>query len=227
MKEIWIFGDSFAEPSKNLDSWTKLLKKNNKFLIRNFALSGTGPDYQLKIFKKLMQESNIEDTKKIVVIFFVSDITRFNFKFLKPKDQVIRFEDSWKNQNKLSKSLYKKYVRYKRFIKCFYNFYVFHSAYMETELEKILGFLYLHSYRFEKTLAWPIFNDSSDFLPMKSSNFYVPNKIMSELNKDMYPMGQSPNINHLTIENNHILATELENWIVTGKIIDCNQFKDR
>lgn len=153
-REIWLFGDSYAREHPECDySWPILLKQ--QYNTKNFAVGGSGPDYQLSVF--LDNLSCTPDTSNIDVIFFVSDIVRFNFKFLHcPSHQyVLKHLD---NTNTKVEHI-GKYKKYKKFVKSFFQDYIYHSTYKETETIKIILLLKELSKHFSNMIIIPIFDN--------------------------------------------------------------------
>ena len=226
MTSVWIFGDSYAHPHDADYAWTNLLK-NKGYKIQNCAYRGTGPDYQLSFLKKLIDGFDTDFTKNVTVIFLISSVMRFNFKFYDdPHDQVIQFDNHWASSNQHANQLYKKYKKYHKFVKTFYQQYIFHSTYTETELEKILGYLYLQSNNFNKILAWPIFDEVTMKIPY-NKRFYIPSKKMFDLEADAGQFGDDFKLNHLSKPKHYILADQLDNWIRHNKRIDFDKFNKK
>lgn len=79
---IYIFGDSYCDPvrlNKNSSiTWLNILKDHN-YEIKNFGLSGTGPDFSLKIFNDLLVQNTFNEND--LIIFILSSATRIDFPF--------------------------------------------------------------------------------------------------------------------------------------------------
>lgn len=210
---IWIFGDSYADdkhlPFGIKDNWTNLLRYRG-YNVFNFSLSGTGPDWSLQRF--LLQTRKTKNTKDIVLIFLISEITRFPFSFLRLRDQVFKPFKCFSDQNQSTKDLTHRYRRHMSFMKRFYRYYYNSSSYEETEVEKIIGYLYLQHFRFKKTLAWSIFKEPSLTLP-KSESFYIPDFKLSDLTHETFGLGEDIQMNHLRDEYHPIFADSIHHWI--------------
>lgn len=244
MKEVWIFGDSYAqkEPAifkstKNLTNltdssfttWPNQLEK--KYNIKNFAKGGTGPSWSLNKLLEQIENTDKNNLKNINVIFLVSAIWRLDLLFYKSEsDQflttIIPSEELWNiKKTKEIKKAVSPYSAQKNFVKDLWKYYLLTDTYEKIELTKILGAVNLYSSFFEKILVWPIFNKFKTDINYSNNNFYYINNLLFDIEKDPYGCGYDPRRNHLSKENHNIMTQQLTNWIDNCKIIDINEFK--
>jgi hypothetical protein len=206
-KEVWIFGDSFAHEFPQCKySWPTLLKQDYK--VQNFALGGSGPDYQISLLLNKIKEC---DTTNIDLIFFVSDTSRFNFSFLKtPLDQyLIKHIGADTNI-----AVYKKH---KKFIRAFFQNYIFHSTYTDTEIIKIILFLRELGNKFNNVLIIPIFDDLNECLIEVNStkNVYIVKDKFQDVESDRFVNST----NHLSKEVHQHVYKKLVDWLSTNEKI--------
>lgn len=220
MKEVWIFGDSYADLQYfgNSHSWP--VKLNNQFSIKNLALVGSGPDYQLSLFLKEIDNCK-DDLSEISVIFLISSIHRINFQFLDPTTQSFTrrviidtvfpfFSGRMPSDNN------------QEFTKKFVKDYITHSTYDKTELNKIICLLKEYSRQFEKILVWPIFNEPT--IPIADSEkFHLVNDLLYDFEKVPDEMNETRD-NHLSEFNHFIMFTQISEWIAHGTPIDTAKF---
>lgn len=227
MKQLWIFGDSYADPNypQSDHAWPKLLQKN--FKVTNFAARGTGPDFSLKILKEQIAKTRNIGFKKINVIFLVSDIRRYNFSFFNPKDQVFDFVTSRLGQKvPFLVELETKYEKYRTFYNNFERYYIAHSSYIDTELEKIISYLYMQQKYFDKMLVWPVFQEVSKNLIPKNKRFHIPSKTLLEITyKGNEVLGTDTRPNHLDEEQHSCFYDEIMTYFETTQPINVEKLK--
>ena len=210
-REVWIFGDSYA--NENLEfsySWPVLLKQ--QYNVKNFAITGSGPDYQLSLFLDKLSTSDASNTD---VIFFVSDTIRFNFKFLEsPSEQYII-----KHLVKTSSfdTNIKKYKKYKTFINWFFRDYVYHSTYNETETIKIILLLKELSKHFNNMIIIPVFDNLNEPLISfdNTEKLCIVKNKFKEVELDKFT--HEPN--HMSQEVHDQVYKKLSYWLDTHKEI--------
>lgn len=86
LHRLWIFGDSFSDanytnshlPVPDPLSWPNQLA--NKYSVINHSLQGTGPDYALEKLLQQMETTPVEQRADTSVLFFQSEVYRFNLK---------------------------------------------------------------------------------------------------------------------------------------------------
>lgn len=237
-QNVWIYGDSFAQKwtggvNELSLSWPRLIEKD--YSVTNFAKSGSGPDYQLDILFKNIQDasSNINQLKDINLIFFLSHNSRFDFSFLEqPQDQVniihmIDNKQFRENLGSQKKEIYKKYKKYLNFICDFYKFYYFHNNY-ELDFYKRVSLLKDISPLFKKVLVIPIFDNIEEYMLFSLtkqynsiSNFYIAEG--ERLNE--YATSNPSDINHLISDNHIELYDMLKRWIHKGINVQTKRLK--
>jgi hypothetical protein len=70
MKNVWIFGDSYADKNYNnacIENWPMLLEK--KYNVKNFAVAGSGPEYSINTLYNEFRKTNATDVKKLQLYF--------------------------------------------------------------------------------------------------------------------------------------------------------------
>ena len=220
-ENIWIFGDSYSDKEYTYDfsfeSWPYSIEK--KYNVRNFSKIGSSPDYSLhKLLDEIEISTDIE-LKNITLIFFVSSIHRFNFKFLDLKDHAVttKFLDT------RDLGVIKNYKKYSKFIKSFFNDYVFHSSYDKSELIKIIGCLNLLSNKFKKVLVWPIFDRVTVDI-QDANNFYFVKYPLHKI--EPWPVGviEDRRNNHMSKHNHLVMLSQLTDWINNDVVIELNNF---
>jgi len=204
MNDLFIFGDSFAQPFDiNVFPYTWTNKLTTDFVVKNYALSGTGPDWSLKLFTKI--------TKTIknypCCIFCVSDISRVTLRFMEPKDaHSLKF--FFQNTNPtVDDKLYKKYKQHLDFMYELNKFYLSHSSFYQFELLKIILYLKFYSDVFKKILVFPCFNafPNEQIKKINTENFYVHNTLLTTY-INIYDFGNpllDTRPNHMT-EHQHL-----------------------
>jgi hypothetical protein len=234
MQKVWIFGDSYAaDVSDESYAWPRRLSL--KYNVENFAISGTGPEYILKLFRNELDSPSLnpKDLNDINLIFFLSHDSRKDFKFLKdPSDQCCmlhiasetKFEQDWASRR------VKEYTKEKNFITHFYRDYYLHNNLCDFDHLKYVGILKEFSRFFKKTLVVPVFDpphhgilhqkfdttveDYGNFSYAKGpALFFVENEVNGEMP------------NHLCIENHNRMFDQLKNWIDNSIPLDTEKLK--
>ncbi len=226
-KKLWIFGDSYADPGYKVNnaharSWPTLLA--NVHDVTNFAKCGTGPDWSIKRLLDAMETA--DDLDNISVVFLVSNPYRLNLGFLEDRDQsclpymAFGYEGSDAHVN----AVMMRYQRHHAFIKNLFNCYVEHSDYSRSEPLKIIGSLQILSQRFEKLLAWPIFDQPLVQPRSDQRFFYVPTPLFDIEGDGDQMDGSDMRMNHLSDENHLVMASSMTKWVENGKMIDTGSF---
>lgn len=222
-EKLWIFGDSYSDKEYTYDhsfsSWPSAIEKI--YEVTNFSKIGSSPDYSLNILLKKITDTSDVELQNTTLIFFVSSIHRFNFKFFNIKDHAItaKFSDT------SDSNVMKNYREYSSFIKNFFKYYVFHSSYEQSELLKIAGCLNLLSYKFKKVLVWPIFDRIT--IDVESNNkFYFVSTPLRKIEPWLANTTVDLRNNHMS-KNNHLeMMSQLTNWIDNDMIIDISNFNN-
>jgi len=197
MENLLIFGDSFADPmpikDRHLFLYTWPNKLSKKFITQNFAVSGTGPDFSLQKFLAVDKDINKKDNT--LIIFCISSISRFNFKFFEPKDQILINHLLQSSMPTKLQDIANKYFEFKPFIEKFFKQYIYHSTYLETEITKLLLILKYLTRNYKKTIVLPCFdNISPDLLNYTNSdNFFVYKNALMQYNRIDIEVDYRPN----------------------------------
>lgn len=210
--EVWIFGDSFAQEHPECEhSWPMLLKK--EYTVKNVAMGGSGPDYQISL---LLNEIKKYDTTNVDIIFFVSETSRFNFNFLKtPRHQYLIKHLS------TDSTLFTKdtttYRKYKKFIKAFFQNYVLHSTYNDTEIVKIILLLRELGSKFNNMLIVSTFDDLDNCLINidNTKNVHIVKNKFKDVETDRY----MSSANHLSKEVHKHVYEKITYWLSTKEKI--------
>jgi hypothetical protein len=232
MQKVWIFGDSYADPvHKDNDSWPLQLEK--RYEVKNFALIGTGPNLQIKKF--LDEIKSTKDTSDVSVIFFISDVNRHNFRFLKEYSHstyMINVVQNDQGIDKKSKRHIKEYgKKYGEFLKSFFYNYWLHNDLHYLEFLKFIGLLKDLSPLFKKIIAINIFEDlDKDAFQsqiIKNSNHSSNNFYFAKGSRlyDYELMVNTYEPNHMCKDNHDIMYKELSNWIDSSINLDLDKLK--
>lgn len=223
-KKVWILGDSFASPfgpRYHYESWEFRMSK--KYDTINMALDGTGPDYSVGKLLDLL--STHQDTAaNTSVIFLLSNIFRFNFRFFDPHDQVLSIS-IFNNRDDESVDRLMKYDSYSGFMKDFMLEYVWHSTYHKTEFLKTVALLKMLSQKVEKMLVWPIFDQQSLCEIKCDDRFFYVEDNLAHIEKTEV-VGQDMRPNHLSECNHDVMFQQLSNWVDNRKPIDTSSFHE-
>ena len=231
MQKVWIFGDSYAKDTYNKSyAWTKRVAQ--KYNTVNYAIGGTGPEYMINVFRKEIINSEPEDLKNIIVIFFLSSDDRKNFSFTdQPEDQAIMINVVF--QGILDRYMRKRtslYREQKKFLKSFYKKYYLYNDLEDFRQLGYVGILKEYSSFFKKVLVVSVFDDTQDSLLYKkfgtsvkdTENFkFCKGPSLYSIEKDINK--QLPN--HLSPTNHDLLYNEIVNWIDNNISPDLNNLE--
>lgn len=217
-KKLWIFGDSYSVDWDYIE-YSYITQLKQRYDVENFSVSGSGLDYQFKLFNKKLLETRDEDLKNIILVFLIASYNRPNFSFWKdPGHQCfsISIANDYQFDYKPFQKIIKQYRDYKIFIKDFYKFYFTYNENEFKYLEKIL-ILKEFSNFFNKTLAISIFDPvKEDMINNKFKINYNNNNFFFAEGEPLYRIEKEVNKfepNHLSIENHNLLFQEIYNWI--------------
>lgn len=221
MKEVWIFGDSYADPKYfgNEYSWPKCIEKLHN--VKNFAHAGSGPDYQLSLFLSQFNAAKT-DLKTVSVIFYISAVHRINFKFIRPFMQAAPYRIISKGDNRFFDEISKSN---KTFIDKFFKEYIFHSTFMDTETDKLVCLLKEYSNLFEKMLVFPVFDQPTMHIS-NTRTFQLVGQLLYEVERIPDPINETRD-NHLSPPNHLVMTEQLLNWINNETPIDFSKFEHK
>jgi hypothetical protein len=233
MKKLWIFGDSYSDSSyhNDEDAWSKQIEK--VYDVKNLSRAGSGPEYQLGLFRKAMLNTDVNDLKEIILIFFISHNSRKNFKFVEhPTDQSFMshiasdtsYKDEW-HQNKV-----KKYAAYKTFLKDFYKYYYQNLELDDFEYIQQVSLIKEFSKFFKKVLVITVFNSA-----LNSKLHKKFNSIIDDSENFTYARGPAlhfverdvnmTDANHMCRKNHRLFYKQLINWIENNVPVDTEKLK--
>jgi hypothetical protein len=227
-QKLWIFGDSYADRNYWRDdgsfdiSWVRELEKH--YDVSNFATSGSGPDFAMKQLIDNINYNGADNLSDIIVIFVIPEISRINFSFLPPNHQLVPLGMLNPNLNDKGLELIRPYKKYENFIKDVFKYYITTSTYLDTELAKIVGWVFLQSHLFKKMLVWPTDEKMPAVKQIASDNFLYIDTPIVEIEDDNHGYGYDSRLNHLSQANHHIMLEQLIQWIEHNDPIDLTKF---
>lgn len=224
MDDIWIFGDSFADPiwMRETKGFNWVHEINNKYSVLNLAKIGTGPDYSLDKLKQQFVVTNKDDLKNITLIFFSADPMRLNLKcYNDPMNSAeiyaiaegkIKHKSTW-------------------FAKQLFMWYMDHDYKERCDLQYFATLNHMSQY-FKQVLYWPVpplTPVTNHFLDI-ADNFHIPEKNLIAISEVDGGPGKKafdidPRANHLHEENHRIMYDLLVDWIENFSPIDTSKFK--
>lgn len=228
MKEIWIFGDSYADRNYINDhmsiSWPCQLEE--AYIVKNFSKAGSSPSYQLSAMIDNVSITNDKKLKEITVLFFISGTLRFDFSFLSSTYQSVPLH--YFNQRD---KLFKNYPDFeemindenREFIVNFFNSFALHTNYEETELIKIVSTINYYSQFFQKVLVWPIFKLPKMKVVSTDEFSFVP-FCLFDVEPLYYKKGKDNRNNHLSSHNHQKMVEVLSKWINDNDAIKSSKF---
>jgi hypothetical protein len=233
MKNVWLFGDSYADKRHNkarIKSWPLLLEEN--YNTTNFAVAGSGPEYSLEKFYRESHNISEEDAKDITVIFFISNLTRYYLSFLQPYNQcIIRYATFENSDNRLdfnAKNNVKKFLDKSKisFIRDLFRYYHLHQD-EEVMILKSIGLLRVLGSKFNKILCVSCFSPVPDIVPLNDSNFYLFSYLpLYMLGKHDFIFGGDDRSNHIENAQHNVMYDQLKNWIELDTPIDFERIKN-
>jgi hypothetical protein len=225
MKKVWIFGDSYAE-KKRMDDFVWTRKIEERYDVRNFAQSGTGPTWSLKKLHDEIENNKGVDLTDVSVIFLISSIFRIDLRFFSdPKSQIATLPLSRGGLTPLREMFAKPYMEFQPFLTDFYDYHLSMDSYQDTEMSKIIGYLKLHEPLFEKMLVWPIFDEVTTTIPMSSDTFFFVPNLLNRLEYQNPQKGPDQRANHFSEVNHPIMLEQLTNWIDFSLPVDTSNFR--
>ncbi len=240
MKKILIFGDSFADPTSNIDrkfqqdtAWYEFLSSD--YDITNYGICGTGPHYSFKEYYDLIQKfMTTREYEDYIVIFFLSGEDRIHYPNTNPRETSsinwdFQKKESWFYENNYEEKVKIYYDAFKSEIDFF--FLTMHDEMYWSNMKNV-GFLHILSLLLNmKTIVFftygiKILNKTwfKDYISrLYSSNFYVSPielAIVAEeefKDKDKYRSNydfQDERRNHLSQQNHKVLYENIKKIIV-------------
>ena len=238
-KEVWIFGDSYSDPTypfeERTQTWPNMIK--NIYDVYNDSWSGVGLNFLINKLYKKIKKTDKNKLSNITILFFAGHSLRMDFEFLKRPHHSNGIYNWIVRDLEHEKNIYndiKYYIEYKEHLKWLYKNYAFMYSNFQYESIKCLSVLKLLSLTFKKILFWPIGRVSQKcisetlFLLVNDEKFYFIQKVANDIfppssNSDQYGKDLRPN--HIPIEQHSIFLEQLCNWIDNNKKIDFTIFK--
>lgn len=232
MKNIYIFGDSFADPhpygfigTPKHKRWPALLsQKYSNIEVNNFAKTSSGPHYSFSLLYDIVfGEQNIEDD---LIIFILSGNHRIKYPDLRPEDGCHISWDFTENDVMCSNSssdYVKEYFKDNRTsIRFVYETFMKEILYWNSKCESFLYYLSRNNKcRIFLMIKEPIDNeffksDLNDFYfhKLKYSLRSISENEIIDL-KDSADLNKYPDIrpNHLSLDNHNIMFNKICDFI--------------
>jgi len=230
MKEkVWIFGDSYAQLFPDPATWPAII--HTTYNTENYAQSGSGPEYQEKILlEKIVSipRTQLLDTN---LIFLISGYSRYNFRFLKPGDQVLPKEILFGDDKKQQKKFASSHPQFYKFLHNFFREYVFYNKKEMYDVVKTCLFLKELSSHFKKVLVIPIFDDpymnpmavQLRFKINDTENFQLAKNgiLFTSENHRHFSLN-----NHMTHEQHSVFADQIINWVEQKEDFNCKNVRE-
>jgi len=221
MQKVWIFGDSYANDTYDKPyAWTKRVAK--KYNTVNYAISGSGPEYMIGIFQEELLKTDIDELKKINLIFVLSNDARKNFSFtIRPEDQAVMLDmirHKGRDKDVYIRKRASLYINDIKFIRNFYKKYYLHNDLGDFRQLQYVGILKEFSQFFNKVLVISVFDDYRDSLLYKKFDTTITDTENFTFCKgpSLYSVEKDINKtlpNHLSSTNHDLLYNEIENWL--------------
>tara|TARA_B100002019_G_C21260687_1_gene596520 strand:- start:1915 stop:2568 length:654 start_codon:yes stop_codon:yes gene_type:complete len=176
---LWLFGDSYVDPQYRATNdflvYYERLEQN--FLVKNFAIKGTGPEWSLQKFIDEDKKTDNELKGKIGIVFCASSYFRFNFEFLKPRHQIFTLLT---RKQKKRLVFAKQYKHWNTFVWVFLEKYALHNAIDNDYLLSNMLLVKHFAMQYNRCIYWPIFDDLESGIKetYKDKNFYIPDKML-------------------------------------------------
>jgi hypothetical protein len=241
MRELWIFGDSFGDPTfgdptygnqYNYKRWWQYLEGTHN--VTNFCETGTGPRYMLtKLYKQI---GSVENTDNIDLLFLCSEMHRIHLKSIPPQfSHKLRKVD---NLEGLPFSIKKAIWGSRK------HYYWMRKEYWMTDswkLEQLMIYNMLYTLKdlFHKVFVWQVFKPVYVGKEMQHGEKQNLNLLLSANDNwhlEMYPMAKisfencnmvtkksidskvpDPRLNHLGKDISKSVGEELISYFDTGK----------
>lgn len=226
-QDLIIFGDSYADPNWPQDwTWTKTIKSHFDN-VENYAFKGTGPDWSLNQFYHQDKKIPFDKKSQTNILFLLSAETRFNFSFYNnPAHQSIGVT---KTRNEVQKEVIQEngYAKFQKFYKQFMRYYVYGSSFKNTEVFKIISYLYMHANMYNKVLVVPVFFKFSNYELQKipsNKKFHVVTTPLYDLQLSK-PMGKDKLPNHWIEHNHYEFSKTITDWFINETPINYSNFQ--
>jgi hypothetical protein len=217
MTDLYIYGDSFADPEWNMQHdcefvWPVEIQK--QYTVNNYALKGTGPEYSLQ---RMIETVNVP--KDSVCVFVVSDVNRMNL------------QNFWKHDQEQVHILDVAAKRIKHpgymFVRQLYEHYLVDHTYTQRTAQIISAVNSLGS-KFARTLIMPIAPVPVELRLDPSVTFF--NHGLLDLSEAEWRLdrGIDPYVdnrpNHFSEPNHRVMLDSLVKWIDQGVVPDAAAF---
>ena len=234
---ILVLGCSYADPGMypSEETWPTLLNKN--FDVCNEACMGTGPQENLNILNTFVERG--VDKSKDILIFFVPQYHRMNFKYLEKEDQVFTYASKFRGKKDyFNRKFVEKYGTDKLdWQSQWWDYYQVYDNNQKLDIIKIYATIAYFTKFFSKSLIIPTDYTTKKFkkwnidvqsIFKKKHCYYTPDIIMdiisqNEKDKKMI-FGEDKRPNHISLYNHKVMYKLLSEWINLD-IVPTNQFK--
>jgi len=231
---ILILGCSFADPNYNstIWSWPDLLSRRYKEL-KNEAKIGTGPQHNLHILKSYVDKGI--NKNKDLLIFFVPEYFRLNFKYFENNFQQTLSYATKNNKDRFGDKFEKMYgEEILEWQTNWWRYYQFHAKNQEIDIIKIYSTIAYYTKYFKRSLIIP--TDLAHTIEkrevdiwniLERSDITCPKDINLETIHHEEGIrvgyGQDTRPNHLSKQNHKVMYELLVDWIDNG-IVPVNRF---
>lgn len=234
---IYLFGCSYVDNNFEQE-WAWPQRMARFYESRNFGAHGSGPDYSLKQIKEVIK-SGIVDKNKDLMIFFVPEYFRSNFRFLKTNEQVLTY--SLTEGTTVHKFLEKKLKNIKeddkKWTKDWYYNYLMYDDNANMHIQKIYAMINSYASSFDRVLVMPTdgyhrnphVNNVEDMLTAPNITFVdvILDRVSNgegDISEFLNNKGIDLRPQHLSKENHELMYYLLKNWI-DGKVAPHDCFK--
>ena len=232
-QKIWIFGDSFASHEKQQWTWPNRISKD--FRTENFAAGGTSIDWSVQQLLNAI-DKNKTKLKDITVLFFLTDISRINFKFWKELHHQVLAKRLYYPDNgveEMLKNELEMYSNKQEFIHSFFQDYLLHGTYTRTEEQKCVLLLNHYAKLFKKLLIWrPFYGiqeypSTDDFTLEKNCKVIdIPlDTFTKSVTAEKFTVDNNPN--HLDKKNHFVMHSIISDYIQSDVIPTIELWKEK
>lgn len=211
-KELWIFGDSYAQAHPYCEyAYTELLKKD--YNVINFAQGGSSVDWSIEQF---LQAIKTKDTKNVYVLFCLTSVYRQYWNFFETEEHHylathLGGGTTWRNILTTNVGSYiAKYKEHRRFAKSFWN--SIHPEWKEINEQKNVAIINMYAQLFKKVLIWPCFEEVNVDIKL-DKRVTLKTKPLVEIHKILESPTQDPRPNHMDEKGHKKMYKNLVEWI--------------
>lgn len=219
---VYIFGDSYAASNENRHhhffeySWPRKLE--TVFDVKNYAISGSGPQDVCTDLHNLVQFADRETLKHSAAIIIFPDISRYNFAFYQKRNHSVfgQLNRNYDQDHFFVNEFLTHYDQDRlKFIVDFREQYLEHAINWAIEEAKYLSYFDTVASFFKQTLVWPVNQTITayqyqqiDIVPIALELIEVHEQ------KNNVGFGADTRLNHVSIANHNAITEQLYNWLI-------------